>query len=369
MLQDIVGSAGGVTVTDGICRFGSRTEEIMCGIVGYNGARPVTDFLLDALELLEYRGYDSAGLATINAETGRTKLRKCAGRVADLRKVCENDKKQATCGIGHTRWATHGGVSDENAHPHRQGNVLLVHNGIVENYEELRDHFMLSKDLKSETDTEVVAGVLNRYYEGDPHKAIAQTVKHLKGTFALVIIFDDIPDVIYAIRNVSPIVAARTEDGTMLASDVAALGSHATEYMVVPEYQIVELHKDDIKVFDLKGKEQKTEFLEIDWDTSRDGKGKYPFYMEKEIMEQPEALQATLDHRIVDGHIDLSFDGVPDDVLQNCERICVVACGTAMHAGLIAKAIVQSKLQMLMDVEYASEFMYSNPVIDEKTLV
>ena len=123
----------------------------MCGIVGYNGARPVTDFLLDALELLEYRGYDSAGLATINAETGRTKLRKCAGRVADLRKVCENDKKQATCGIGHTRWATHGGVSDENAHPHRQGNVLLVHNGIVENYEELRDHFMLSKDLKSET--------------------------------------------------------------------------------------------------------------------------------------------------------------------------------------------------------------------------
>ena len=369
MLQDIVGSAGGVTVTDGICRFGSRTEEIMCGIVGYNGARPVTDFLLDALELLEYRGYDSAGLATINAETGRTKLRKCAGRVADLRKVCENDKKQATCGIGHTRWATHGGVSDENAHPHRQGNVLLVHNGIVENYEELRDHFMLSKDLKSETDTEVVAGVLNRYYEGDPHKAIAQTVKHLKGTFALVIIFDDIPDVIYAIRNVSPIVAARTEDGTMLASDVAALGSHATEYMVVPEYQIVELHKDDIKVFDLKGKEQKTEFLEIDWDTSRDGKGKYPFYMEKEIMEQPEALQATLDHRIVDGHIDLSFDGVPDDVLQNCERICVVACGTAMHAGLIAKAIVQSKLQMLMNVEYASEFMYSNPVIDEKTLV
>ncbi len=235
----------------------------MCGIVGYNGARPVTDFLLDALELLEYRGYDSAGLATINAETGRTKLRKCAGRVADLRKVCENDKKQATCGIGHTRWATHGGVSDENAHPHRQGNVLLVHNGIVENYEELRDHFMLSKDLKSETDTEVVAGVLNRYYEGDPHKAIAQTVKHLKGTFALVIIFDDIPDVIYAIRNVSPIVAARTEDGTMLASDVAALGSHATEYMVVPEYQIVELHKDDIKVFDLKGKEQKTEFWRL----------------------------------------------------------------------------------------------------------
>lgn len=341
----------------------------MCGIVGYNSEQSVTDLILDALELLEYRGYDSAGLATMNGETGKTKLRKCAGRVNDLRKICEKDKKQSRCGIGHTRWATHGGVSDTNAHPHRQGNVVLVHNGIIENYEELKDHFMLHKDLKSETDTEIVAGVINRLYHGDPHEALRETVKQLKGTFALVVMFDDQPDVIYAIRNVSPIVAAYTDNGTILASDVVALGNHAKEYIVIPEYQIVELHKDSIKIFDLKGVSQEVKFLKIDWDTSQGGKGKYPFYMEKEIMEQPQALRATMDKRIVDGHIDLSSDGVPDDLLRECENICVVACGTAMHAGLVAKSIVQSKLHMQMNVEYASEFMYSDPVISEKTLI
>lgn len=341
----------------------------MCGIVGYNGKNSVTDQLLDSLELLEYRGYDSAGLATLNGETGKVKLRKCAGRVADLRKVCSKDKKISTCGIGHTRWATHGGVSDVNAHPHRNGDVLLVHNGIVENYEELKDHFMLHKELKSETDTEVVAAVLNRFYHGNPHEAICQTVKYLKGTFALVIMFVDQPDVIYAIRNVSPIVAAYNDNGTVLASDVAALAGTAERYMVIPEYIITELHKDEIKLFDLKGKPVEPEFIEIDWDTTRDGKGRYPFYMEKEIMEQPDALKATMESRIKGEHIDLSEDGIPDEVLKDCERVCVVACGTAMHAGLVAKSLVQSKLGMYMDVEYASEFMYEDPIIDDKTLV
>lgn len=341
----------------------------MCGIVGYNGKNSVTDQLLESLELLEYRGYDSAGLATLNGETGKIKLRKCAGRVADLRRICQNDKKISTCGIGHTRWATHGGVSDVNAHPHRSGDVLLVHNGIVENYEELIDHFMLHKELKSQTDTEVVAAVLNKFYQGNPHEAICKTVKYLKGTFALVIMFADQPDVIYAIRNVSPIVAAYNENGTMLASDVAALGGTADKYMVIPEYVIAELHKTEIKLFDLKGKEVEPEFMDIDWDTTRDGKGKYPFYMEKEIMEQPEVIKATMEERITDGKIDLSADGVPDEILKDCERVCVVACGTAMHAGLVAKSLVQSKLGMHMNVEYASEFMYDDPVIDEKTLV
>lgn len=341
----------------------------MCGIVGYNGKNSVTDQLLDSLELLEYRGYDSAGLATLNGETGKVKLRKCAGRVADLRKVCSKDKKISTCGIGHTRWATHGGVCDVNAHPHRNGDVLLVHNGIVENYEELKDHFMLHKELKSETDTEVVAAVLNRFYHGNPHEAICQTVKYLKGTFALVIMFVDQPDVIYAIRNVSPIVAAYNDNGTVLASDVAALAGTAERYMVIPEYVITELHKDEIKLFDLKGKPVEPEFIEIDWDTTRDGKGRYPFYMEKEIMEQPDALKATMESRIKGEHIDLTEDGIPDEVLKECERVCVVACGTAMHAGLVAKSLVQSKLGMYMDVEYASEFMYEDPIIDDKTLV
>jgi len=341
----------------------------MCGIVGYTGKQSVAKQILDALELLEYRGYDSAGMAIVDETNGQVQIRKRAGRVADLEKVWKANPVNGTCGIGHTRWATHGGVSDVNAHPHRAGRVTLVHNGIIENYEELKDHFGLADELISDTDTEVVAAVLNRFYTGDPHEALFQTVKCLKGTFALVVIFDDIPDVIFAIRNVSPIVAAYREDGTMLASDVAALGGQATSYMVVPEYHVVELHTDDIRVYNMKNELCKAEFLDIDWDTTRAGKGNYPFYMEKEIMEQPEAIKATLAPRYVDGRISLEADGVPDDVLKNCERICVVACGTAMHAGLVAQSLVRSILRMHMEVEYASEFMYMDPVIDEKTLV
>ena len=341
----------------------------MCGIVGYTGKQSVAKQILDALELLEYRGYDSAGMAIVDETNGQVQIRKCAGRVADLEKVWKANLVNGICGIGHTRWATHGGVSDVNAHPHRAGRVTLVHNGIIENYEELKDHFGLADELISDTDSEVVAAVLNRFYTGDPHEALFQTVKCLKGTFALVVIFDDIPDVIFAIRNVSPIVAAYREDGTMLASDVAALGGQATSYMVVPEYHVVELHTDDIRVYNMKNELCEAEFLDIDWDTTRAGKGNYPFYMEKEIMEQPEAIKATLAPRYVDGRISLEADGVPDDVLKNCERVCVVACGTAMHAGLVAQSLVRSILRMHMEVEYASEFMYMDPVIDDKTLV
>lgn len=341
----------------------------MCGIVGYTGKQSVAKQILDALELLEYRGYDSAGMAIVDETNGQVQIRKRAGRVADLEKVWKANPVNGICGIGHTRWATHGGVSDVNAHPHRAGRVTLVHNGIIENYEELKDHFGLADELISDTDSEVVAAVLNRFYTGDPHEALFQTVKCLKGTFALVVIFDDIPDVIFAIRNVSPIVAAYREDGTMLASDVAALGGQATSYMVVPEYHVVELHTDDIRVYNMKNELCEAEFLDIDWDTTRAGKGNYPFYMEKEIMEQPEAIKATLAPRYVDGRISLEADGVPDDVLKSCERVCVVACGTAMHAGLVAQSLIRSILRMHMDVEYASEFMYMDPVIDDKTLV
>lgn len=341
----------------------------MCGIVGYTGKQSVAKQILDALELLEYRGYDSAGMAIVDETNGQVQIRKRAGRVADLEKVWKANPVNGICGIGHTRWATHGGVSDVNAHPHRAGRVTLVHNGIIENYEELKDHFGLADELISDTDSEVVAAVLNRFYTGDPHEALFQTVKCLKGTFALVVIFDDIPDVIFAIRNVSPIVAAYREDGTMLASDVAALGGQATSYMVVPEYHVVELHTDDIRVYNMKNELCEAEFLDIDWDTTRAGKGNYPFYMEKEIMEQPEAIKATLAPRYVDGRISLEADGVPNDVLKNCERVCVVACGTAMHAGLVAQSLVRSILRMHMEVEYASEFMYMDPVIDDKTLV
>ena len=343
----------------------------MCGIVGYTGHLQAAPILLDGLSKLEYRGYDSAGLAVRNGEK-KTEIVKAKGRLKSLAEKTDNGNALiGTCGIGHTRWATHGEPSETNAHPHMSddGNVVGVHNGIIENYEELKDHFGLADELISDTDSEVVAAVLNRFYTGDPHEALFQTVKCLKGTFALVVIFDDIPDVIFAIRNVSPIVAAYREDGTMLASDVAALGGQATSYMVVPEYHVVELHTDDIRVYNMKNELCEAEFLDIDWDTTRAGKGNYPFYMEKEIMEQPEAIKATLAPRYVDGRISLEADGVPDDVLKNCERVCVVACGTAMHAGLVAQSLIRSILRMHMDVEYASEFMYMDPVIDDKTLV
>lgn len=341
----------------------------MCGIIGYTGKKQAKDILLDALELLEYRGYDSAGIALSSHETPEVRVLKCAGRVNDLRKRCEGEGKEETCGIGHTRWATHGGVCDENAHPHQFGRVTIVHNGIIENYKELTEHYHLSSLLKSQTDTEVAAAILDHYYQGDPHAAIRKTVLKLKGTFALVILFEDRPGTIYAVRNVSPIVATRCEEGGILASDVTALCRFTDRYFVVPEFHVLEMNEEGLKLYDLSGDEAEPEYLTVDWDVSRADKGGYPFYMEKEIMEQPDAIRRTIEGRIVDGLPNFSVDQVPDEVLTDCERVCIVACGTAMHAGLVAQALMQSILRMHVDVEYASEFMYADPVIDEKTLV
>ena len=341
----------------------------MCGIIGYTGSEDVKGVLLDALELLEYRGYDSAGIAVADTGLKQTKVYKCAGRVKDLRAICESEKLITECGIGHTRWATHGGVNDTNAHPHQVGKVTLVHNGIIENYRELIADYELESVLKSETDSEVVAALLNKFYTGDPDEAIKKTVSKLKGTFALVILFEDHQGEIYSVRNVSPIVATLCKEGAMLASDLTALCRFTNRYFVVPEYHILKLAKDAIVLKDFNGNQVEPDYLEVDWELNNAGKNGYPFYMEKEIMEQPDALRATMQSRVVNGKIDLSADGVPDEILKDCERVCVVACGTAMHAGLVAKALVQSKLGMHMNVEYASEFMYSDPVIDEKTLV
>ncbi len=341
----------------------------MCGIIGYTGKKQAKDVLLDALELLEYRGYDSAGIALSSHDTPDVQVLKCAGRVKDLRKRCEGEGREETCGIGHTRWATHGGVCDENAHPHQFGKVTIVHNGIIENYKELTEHYHLSSLLKSQTDTEVAAAMLDHYYQGDPYAAIRKTVLKLKGTFALVILFADRPGTIYAVRNVSPIVAARCDDGCILASDVTALCQFTDRYFVVPEFHVLEMNADGLKLYDLSGDEAQPEYMTVDWDVSRADKGGYPFYMEKEIMEQPDAIRRTIEGRIVDGLPDFSVDQVPDTLLTECERVCVVACGTAMHAGLVAQSLMQSILRMHVDVEYASEFMYADPVIDEKTLV
>ena len=341
----------------------------MCGIIGYTGSENEKDVLLDALELLEYRGYDSAGIAVKDETSHVTNVYKCAGRVSDLRAICDSKKILSTCGIGHTRWATHGGVTDQNAHPHQQGKVTLVHNGIIENYRELIADYDLQEILHSETDSEVAAALLNHYYKGNPKEAIKKAVSKLKGTFALVILFEDQPDVIYSIRNVSPIVATICKEGAMLASDLTALCRFTNEYFVVPEYHILELHKDHVVLTDLNDNVVEPEFLSVDWELNSAGKNGYPFYMEKEIMEQPEAIKNTIKDRIVNGLPDFTSDGVPDSLFTDCDRICVVACGTAMHAGLVAQALVKSIVHVQMDVELASEFMYSDPVIDEKTLV
>ena len=341
----------------------------MCGIIGYTGSEDVREVLLDALELLEYRGYDSAGIALRDEESGKTEVRKCAGRVSDLRAICASEKVVSQCGIGHTRWATHGGVNDCNAHPHQVGKVTLVHNGIIENYRELIADYDLADTLKSETDSEVVAALLNRFYEGNPEEAIKKTVSKLKGTFALVILFEDQKDVIYSTRNVSPIVATICKEGAMLASDLTALCRFTNRYFVVPEYHILKLSADKLTLTDFDGNEMLPKYLTVDWELNSAGKNGYPFYMEKEIMEQPEAIENTIRNRIVGGMPDFTADGVPDTLFTECEHICIVACGTAMHAGLVAQALVKSILHMHIEVQMASEFMYSDPVIDEKTLV
>lgn len=341
----------------------------MCGIIGYTGSESVKDVLLDALELLEYRGYDSAGIAVEDNEAKQARVYKCAGRVRDLRAICESEKLLTSCGIGHTRWATHGGVSDENAHPHQVGKVTLVHNGIIENYRELTADYDLGDSLVSETDSEVAAALLNCFYEGNPEEAIKKTVSKLKGTFALVILFSDHPGEIYSIRNVSPIVATLCEQGAMLASDLTALCRFTNRYFVVPEYHVLRLRRDGICLTDLDGKEKQPQYLTVDWELNNAGKNGYPFYMEKEIMEQPEAVERTIAERIRGGLPDFSADGVPDELFTGCDRINIIACGTAMHAGLVAQALVKSLLHMHIEVDMASEFMYSDPVIDKKTLV
>lgn len=341
----------------------------MCGIIGYTGTKDAGEIMLNALELLEYRGYDSAGIALSNENGKAAEITKCAGRVKDLRLLCEKENISGHCGIGHTRWATHGGVCDANAHPHHFGKITVIHNGIIENYRHLIEKYELDGKLRSQTDSEVVAAVISRFYNGDPYAAIRKTVLKLKGTFALAILFDDIPGKIFAIRNVSPIVAANTEDGAILSSDVAAIVPFTTQYFVVPELHVVCLSENGIEMYDLSGDRAYIEWLIVDWDVSRSDKGGYPFYMEKEIMEQPGVIQDTILPRIKDGKPDFSAEGIQDSVLAECKRICVIACGTAMHAGLVGKSLIQSIIGIHVDVVMASEFMYNDPVVNSETLV
>ena len=339
----------------------------MCGIIGYTGPLSARKILLEGLSQLEYRGYDSAGIACVE-DGAAVRVTKTTGKVAELKKLCQNDREETHCGIGHTRWATHGGVTRENAHPHQAGRVTLIHNGIIENYHQLTKEYHLDGKLVSQTDSEVAAWVLDSLYDGDPKTAIRRFVEKLEGSYGFCILFADRPGEIYAIRRVSPLVAAYTRAGSIIASDLTALIPYTKKYMVVPEDQIVKLTAYQVRVFDLDGRETQPEILEVNWDTDAAMKNGFPHFMLKEIHEQPEALKNTILPRISKGMPDFSDDGIPDEVFKQCSQVHIVACGTAMHAGMVARALMEPLLRVPVSVSIASEFRYEDPLIDEKTL-
>ena len=341
----------------------------MCGIIGYTGPNDACPVLLSGLSQLEYRGYDSAGLAVRDQEGGIRILKK-TGKVAGLEALCAAAPPRGTCGIGHPRWATHGGVTDENAHPHTYGRVTLIHNGIIENYHDLIERFDL-QNLVSETDSEVAAAVFDHFYaqKKDPYEAIQHGVAQLTGSFAFCILFSDIPEKIFAIRNVSPMVASFTPEGSYIASDLTALIRYTDRYFIVPEYHILTMSPQEIRIQDLHGHRREPEWLTVTWTVESAQKGGYPHFMLKEIHEEPEALRRTISPRITDGLPDFSGDGVHDDIFRGCQKISIIACGTAMHAGMVAKTMIEPMMRIPVTVSIASEFRYEEPLVDESTLV
>lgn len=340
----------------------------MCGIVGFTGKLAVQDILLDGLQKLEYRGYDSAGIAYFKDDREKISIRKTAGKVKDLRAIC--DENESTCGIGHTRWATHGGVTNANAHPHRCGDVALIHNGIIENYHELVTEYDLAQNLQSETDTEVAAALLDKFYNGDNAvEAIRKAVARLKGSFAFCILFRQEPGVIYAVRNVSPMVAAFSEEGSFVASDLTAFIEYSKTYFVVPEYTIMTMRSDGVKLQDLNGNSVTPEILEVDWDVSDAQKEGYPTFMEKEINEQPKAISLTITPRIRNGLPYFADDGIPENFFENVSDITIIGCGTAMYAGMMGKALIEDMLGIPVNVAVASEFRYARPILTENSVV
>lgn len=338
----------------------------MCGIIGYTGSLDASGKLIKGLKSLEYRGYDSAGIAVYNSELNEVIIAKSKGRVAQLE--AKANGISGNTGIGHTRWATHGNVSDTNSHPHKFGNVTLVHNGIIENYESIKNQLGVAGRLKSQTDTEVVAALIDNYYQigSNPSNAIIKAIKEIKGTFALGIMFDDIPNKIYAVRNVSPIVCCKNDDGAYIASDITAIGEYSKEYFVLPELAIAEISRDGFNIYDFNGNQVDIEYIELDWDINSSGKKDFPFYMEKEITEQPAAIQ-----RIINDYVknDLPCFDINDKLFSDFDSITVIACGTAMHAGLIGKHLIEKLCRIPVNVCVASEYMYSLPIVNDRTLV
>ena len=341
----------------------------MCGIVGYVGPKDCSEVLVNALTKLEYRGYDSAGIAVF--DNGEIKTVKTKGKLQDLKdKLAEVGTPKGHVGIGHTRWATHGEPSDVNSHPHSGTRVTIVHNGIIENYMELKD-FLISKGrtFLSDTDTEVVAQLLDYKYNGNPLETIDSVMAELKGSFALGIMFKDFPDRVFAVRRESPLIVGVAEGECFIASDVPAILQYTRDYYLLDHDEIVTLSPDGVSFVDEHLDPIEKEIQTADWDMEAAEKGGYPHFMIKEINEQPEAIRTTIMPRIKEGLPFLEECGITTETIKNFKNITIVACGTAMHAGMVGKYVIEDIARVPVNVDIASEFRYRNPIVGEGDLV
>lgn len=341
----------------------------MCGIVGYIGEKDSAGVLLDGLSKLEYRGYDSAGVAVF--ENNRVRVVKTKGRLANLKsKMSKEGIPAGHCGIGHTRWATHGEPSDANAHPHCGGRVTLVHNGIIENYLEIRQK-LLEKGytFESDTDTEVAAKIIDYYYHDDPFEAIKSAILRIHGSYAFCILFEEFPDRIYCVRKDSPLIVGLGQGENIIASDIPAIILYTRDYYLLDENEITVVTSDAVKVFNLDREEVEKEKMTATWDIEAAEKGGFPHFMLKEIHEQPRAVRDTVSPRIIDG-LPVFNEGNMDAVnFENTEKIHIVACGTAMHAGMVGKYAIETLTRIPVDVDVASEFRYRDPILGKNDLV
>ena len=346
----------------------------MCGIVGFTGNHQAAPILLDGLSKLEYRGYDSAGIAVRDGE-GETEVNKAKGLLKVLKdKTNEGQSEPGTCGIGHTRWATHGEPSENNAHPHvsDDGNVVAVHNGIIENYQELKDKLLRKGySFYSETDTEVAVKLVDYYYkkyEGTPVDAINHSMVRIRGSYAMAIMFRDYPGDIYVARKDSPMILGVSEGESYIASDVPAILKYTRNVYYIGNLEMARVRKGEITFYNLDGEEIEKSMKTIDWDAEAAEKAGFEHFMMKEIHEQPKAVRDTLNSVLKDGQIDLSEIGLTDEVIQNTEQIYIIACGSAYHVGMAAQYVFEDMARVPVRVELASEFRYRNPILNPKAL-
>ena len=343
----------------------------MCGIVGYVGEGHAKERIIDGLKRLEYRGYDSAGIALpIN---GRIEIRKHVGEIKNLEKIIGDTAYDSSVGIGHTRWATHGAPSDLNAHPHANGDnsIAIVHNGIIENYQEIKEWLIRDYGVKfkSETDSEVIAHLIGIYYDGDLLQAVNRAVEQMRGAYAVAAIAAAEPDKIVAVRKDAPLVAGIGKGFNFIASDIPALLKYVREVYLIENNETVVLTKDDIKIYNEDGKVVKRDVFHVTWDADAAEKEGYEHFMLKEIHEQPKGIQETLVRRLnEDGTINLDGISMTKEDIENFDKVYIVACGTAYHAGLVGKLVIEKMARVPVEVDIASEFRYRDPFVDEKTL-